>query len=120
MLDDGIVRVEVKDDAELEIDDLNEFYAIYRKILSTEKAPFIVIFGAFSSASKEVRDKFASQERADIKSAEALILNSLAHRMIGNFYMSILKPAHPTRIFATEEQGLAWLRAKHGVVAGKE
>ena len=111
-LEDGIIRVEVKANVELNVKDLSENYELYRQIMNEDTADFLVIFGPNSMAGKEARDEFASQYRSRIKRKEALVLQSLAHRIMAQFYITFYRPEHPTKIFTKEEDALTWLRSK--------
>ena len=111
LLEGGIVRVYVKEGAAIEEKDLHQFHAIYLDLMENDEAPFVVIFGKYSRSSKEAREKFANVQRAKFKSAEALVLNGLPHRIIANFYIKVYKPKHPTRIFSTEQEGVKWLKS---------
>ena len=41
--------------------------------------------------------------------ADALVIKSLAHKMLANFYVKINKPIKPTKIFTIQEKALNWL-----------
>ena len=41
---------------------------------------------------------------------KALLVSNLGHRMVGNFYLRVKKPAINTRIFDDREMALEWLR----------
>jgi len=42
--------------------------------------------------------------------AKAIIVNSMANRIVGNFIIKFHKPIAKTRLFSDEETALAWLR----------
>ncbi|MFI5148728.1 MAG: hypothetical protein ACHQRM_03280 [Bacteroidia bacterium] len=42
--------------------------------------------------------------------AQAILVNSLANRLLGNFMIKIHKPLSPTRLFSNEEEAMKWLR----------
>lgn len=109
-LEDGIIKVEVRDNIEFNEADLDDNYRIYLDIKTQERVPFLVIFGLNSFAQSATRLKFADKKRARIKLKEALVLTSLAHRLIAQFYINYHKPNHPTKIFSNERDALIWLR----------
>ena len=111
-LEGGIIRVEIKANVELNIHDLNENFELYLNMMDEDKADFLVVFGANAMALKEARDEFAKKERGNIKRKEALVLQSLAHRILAQFHITFNRPKHPTRIFNNENEALDWLRSK--------
>jgi hypothetical protein len=44
--------------------------------------------------------------------ASAFVLNSLATRLTGNFFIRFHKPVNPTRLFNDEKKAFDWLRAQ--------
>jgi hypothetical protein len=41
--------------------------------------------------------------------ADALVINSLAHKILANFYMKMNKPIKPTRTFTSQKKAVDWL-----------
>ena len=70
----------------------------------------MVISGHLSSVSKEAREVVASREFMGKTLAKALIVDSLKHRIVGNFYLSVNKPNIKTKIFSERAEALKWLR----------
>ena len=59
---------------------------------------------------EEVRVFSASPESHIYTLADAIAYDSLAHKLIGNFYIKHNKPSVPTKIFPTKEEAIAWLK----------
>lgn len=109
-----VVRVEVKKDIEPELEDLEENYSAYQTLFSDNKLYFLVIFNKGSTTSLEVRNKFASKQRSAFKIAEAIVVNSISHKLIANFVLKVQKPKHQMKIFNNEKDALEWLLAIKG------
>ena len=60
---------------------------------------------------KEARNYGGTEEAFEFCSAQAIISTSLAHRILGNFYMRVNSPLVPTRLFKSEDLGIIWLRS---------
>lgn len=48
----------------------------------------------------------------NLKSAEAIVVATLAHKIIANFYIKVLKTckaSHPVKIFMQKEKAIEWL-----------
>lgn len=62
------------------------------------------------SFSNEARTYFAQNEQhSAIRLSQALILSSLAHRIVANFYLKFNKPNCPARIFGSPADALEWI-----------
>ena len=107
-LDEDVVRVEVKKDIEVELNDLEENYNSYLKLFGKKPLYFLVIFNVGSDTSREVQNQFA-KECSSFKEAEAIVVNSLPHKIVANFILKIQKPAHIMQVFNDEQSALDWL-----------
>ena len=57
----------------------------------------------------EVR-KWASAPDGNKKTiADAILINSLAHKLQANFYLKFNKPVKPTKLFNAREKAVVWL-----------
>lgn len=72
--------------------------------------PLLVIYADDNLFSKENRKYVASKEVSNYVKADALVMKSLALKIIGNFYLKINKPSRPTRTFFDEEAAVKWLK----------
>ncbi len=108
--EDDIVRVVIEPNAHIEHEDLDRNHEIFKENLKQRRVPFIIIFGKFSTSDKQSREKFAHEERANYKLMEALVLNTLAHKLVANFHVNFYSPKYPTRIFATEKAAIKWIQ----------
>ena len=45
--------------------------------------------------------------------AEAIVVNTLAQRLLFTFYLKIRKHLHPAKLFKTKEEALIWLEKYH-------
>ena len=70
-------------------------------ILLDTKVPFLMADG--------VRERLASKEYAEYRTATALVVKSLSSRLIGNFFITVNKPPQPTRMFSTYADAFSWL-----------
>lgn len=109
LLPSNILRIELKVDIELGLDDLDENLCVYQELLGNKKGYFLVIFEENGRSNLETRSKFANRERAKIKAAEALVISNLAHRIESNHYKNSFKPNHPVKVFSQEKEATDWL-----------
>jgi hypothetical protein len=108
-LDSDVVRVEVRKDIEAELEDLEENYKAYQSLFTHKKLYFLVVFNKGANTSLEVRNKFASKQRSSFKIAEAIVVESMSHKLIANFVLKVQKPTHRMQVFNNEPDALNWL-----------
>jgi hypothetical protein len=107
--EDGILQVDFVDELLLDVTECKELIRNYTSILGTKKVPILHVFGKYMEATKGARDFSASSEGLKHSSAEAYVLNSLAHKLLLNFYIKFNKPSVPTKYFSTKEEAITWL-----------
>jgi hypothetical protein len=108
---DGILRGECFQGAEETLEDAKEQLVHQRKMIAGTPLPFLMDIRGVRSLSREARAYFASAEAAQVFQATALIVSSPLSRAIGNFFLGLNRAQMPTRLFTTEADALAWLRA---------
>lgn len=63
------------------------------------------------SASKEVRDYFATEEFSALTKGLAVITDSMIVRMMANLVLKTQRRSYPTQLFTDEAKAIAWLRS---------
>ncbi len=71
--------------------------------------PCLVDFVKLKKTSKEARDYFALEGNKGI-TANAILVNSSAYKMMANFYIMVNKPQNPTKLFTDKNLALDWLK----------
>jgi len=57
---------------------------------------------------KEAREKGTNPEIQKYTKAGAIVQNSLAHRILGNFIIKVQRPPVPTRLFSSVSEAMSW------------
>ncbi len=65
-------------------------------------------FSSFSDLDPEVRDWAADTDKNPNTHTDALVVKSLPHKIIANFYLKFNRPKKPTRIFNSLDLAIAW------------
>lgn len=76
-----------------------------------EKVPILCTADEFVIPNEEVRKYMARPDSNPYSLATALITGSLAQKLVGNFFMNVLKPGRPIRMFISKEEAIKWLRS---------
>ena len=86
-----------------------EVISAYEILLENRKYPLLHLVEDYVSIDKSARDYAASEEGLRYSKVEAFVINSLAHKLLANFYMKVNKPSVPTRFFRNKEDAEEWL-----------
>ncbi len=67
---------------------------------------------------REARQLFASDHARSAYQVEivgaAIVVHSFVSKTIGNFFMQVNRPPHPTRLFTDDEAAATWIQARLG------
>lgn len=108
--EEGILRLKPFVGTDLELKDVMACFEVYKK-WGCDKQKVLQLIDAREhvSMTHEGR-KYAAEHGKHFFIASAVISNSLAVRLIVNFFNSFYEQPVPFKLFGTEEEALKWLR----------
>jgi hypothetical protein len=104
---DKIIQLQFRDVFDGEIGDAVNILDCIRKLSVGELLPLLVIYGKYNQFSKETRAFIA---RSTATKADALVINSLPLKILGNFYLKFDRPNRPTHLFTDVGSAVTWLK----------
>ena len=111
LVEKGIVENIVNQGEHLETEDIKEFIQLSNALSKGNKHCILVTSGHLTTISKEAMRASAKLNESDGKLAMALMVEFVGQRLIGNFYLAIMKPKMKTKLFTNREKALEWLRS---------
>ena len=109
--DDGIVIARIYPGTRQSLDDARAILSAAIDARNGRRRPIAVDISGCEPLPAEVRRHYSGDVLAKSFSAIAMLIEAnLFGRMIGNIYLSIARPAIPTRLFSSEADALGWLR----------
>jgi len=107
--EEGIVRGECVESADLTLENTEE---MLRSFVAIRKGvhPLLMNVARVRSVSRDARRLLASPETGALVHGVAVVVATPVSRVIGNLYLTLNQPTVPTRLFDTQDEGLAWLR----------
>ena len=107
---DGLVVIRIRPNVHLELEDS----IAEQRYMHEHKAEYLpmrvmIVPGDGASVSKEVRDYSNHPDNTKMIRAEAIVVNSLAHKIMANFIKNFYKTPMPLKIFNNEEKAIDWL-----------
>ena len=111
-ISDEILRVDVLQDTEVEEEDARENYLACKKLAGEKKIAILIDSRVRTTATKEARDFSSSPLVSNTVIARAILTNSMAVKLLGNFYIRFHKPISPTQLFSEEKEAIQWLQTQ--------
>lgn len=105
-----IVYVTFKDDCNLDITLQMRLLDYYRDITGGKLMHFMFFAAENVSLSKEARDNAVKIEDQSMLGATAVVVDTLAYKLIANFYLKFNKPKRPYKVFSKEDEAITWLK----------
>jgi hypothetical protein len=109
--DNGITNMRIDDNVEVALSDSTEQYELLRaRYDGTTKYKILVEPGRYTSISKEAREFSTVPERNAMTAASAVLVRSLAHRIVINFLINFIQKQNmKMRMFDSREKAIEWL-----------
>lgn len=108
---DGIVKIIMKDDAEVDLEASRKIFEIVKSLAKKKELLVLVIGGKNGSVTKEARDFAASDEASEPTIAEAVLTLSLTQKLFVNFILRFYNPKREMRMFLNENEAVNWLHS---------
>lgn len=108
---DNVLELICDDDTIYDVTIIKQVAVETGKLTGGKKCMQLTIAGKYSTISKEGREYAATEEAVEFTIAEAYVIQSLAQRILGNFYLKFNKPKVPTRLFTDKDKAEKWLKS---------
>ncbi len=108
--DEGFLILKPQKGAELDLDEVKACFEAYKDLgIGTHNKVMELIDARDGSMTMEART-YAAEVGRDYFVAAAIISDSLAVRLVVNFFNKLYTNGVPFKMFSTEEEGRKWLR----------
>ena len=109
LIGEHLLVIRLKDNMEVELADSREMQKISLELTEGRKFVSLVDARVKIVVSKEAREWGSTPEAQKNMLAQAILVNTLANKLVGNFIIQFHKPPARTRMFSDEESSLSWL-----------
>lgn len=109
--DNGIVFIKLDDNEEIRLEDSkSQFHFLKSKFDGINRLRVLVEPGRYTEISKEAREFSSLPESNQMTLGSAVIVKSLAHRIIINFIINFTRQSSmKMKMFDTKEKAIEWL-----------
>ncbi len=110
LIEEGVLHIVLMEDSDIDIDESKLMQT--KSLALTEGEKFVALIDARAkiNVSKESREWGSTAEAQINMIAQAILVNTLANRIVGNFIIKFHKPIAKTALFTDEKSALTWLR----------
>lgn len=81
----------------------------YKLLGNNETIKILAVFPEFTNITPEAREYL--QNRENVAIAEAIVFDSLAQRLVFNFYKLLRQKKYPVKGFQSKDKALIWLKS---------
>jgi len=107
--DYGYYLVTVNEKEEFSVEDLKKLVNA-QKELGAEKLPVLVLCSEHATTNSELLQSISKNENNPHSKADAFVIQSMAQKILANFYIKINKTERPTKFFNNKEEAINWLK----------
>lgn len=107
---DGIGHVVLKENALVDLESLKEYSEAVVRGCQGKKIPVLFDMRGIKYVERDARDQFAKGPPGLLTKAVAVVIRSVAQRMMVRFFLLINKPEFPMKVFRDEKKALNWVR----------
>jgi hypothetical protein len=111
-LEEGLFVCKLREGAELDVAEVEENIRVTEIITEGKRYAILTDARAHVTITKEGLDRGAHPDLQIKLIAQAILVTSLANRLVGNFIIKFHKPSSPTKLFSDYDAALTWLREK--------
>lgn len=107
--EDNILHISIEPNSTISVEDIKELLDATDKIGNGQKFKKLITLGEYTLADLDAIKLASSSEGSKYKIAEAFVVKGLAQCILVNFYMHVIKPLTPVKLFNNETDAQNWL-----------
>lgn len=109
--EDGIFQLLIKPNSHIQLADSLEIFEVLKKYSNAvENILLLTVIGEHCTWDKEAREFTSTSEYSTLIKGEAVVVNSLAHKLLFNFTLKTFRPQFKMSVFSEENIAVNWLK----------
>jgi hypothetical protein len=112
LIEEGILKIVITKEEEILISDIENYLEAVNIAGKGKLFCNMIVVNHYVTIDSATRKFMASKKCLSHTVADAFVVNSIALKIIGNFYIQMDKPARPTKIFNNENDAFVWLKSQ--------
>ena len=104
-----LYEIDVFANSEFGIKELRQLIDV-QKGMGGDRLPVLVLCGEYTTSDVGFLKHLSKNGNDSYSSADAFVIQSIAQKLVANFYVKMVRPERPTKFFTSKEDALKWLR----------
>ena len=103
IINNNCVEITINEDASFDLLSVKKHFEEVYEVIKIPSSKSIIDFSkiSFTNIPKESMEYMANNEYTNNNTSLAIIINGLPQKLIGNFYLNVMKPKRKTKNFPT-------------------
>lgn len=106
-IDNSIIRIEFFNGADIDLSDAELVHENLQRLSNGNK--YCVLLDATNQFTTTPESREYVANKSSDRVAFAMVTNSIANKLVGNFFIQFNKPNTPTKLFSEEGSAIKWL-----------
>lgn len=110
-IDPNTVLIQYFDDIDVSLIDSQIDYELFIDFTKNKRVKKIIVSGIYTRIDSQARKYIHATniKRSELIIAEAIVVNSLPDRLLGNAYLKIVRYSFPIKMFNSLDQAKEWI-----------
>ena len=106
---EDLYEIDVFANSEFGFAELRQLIEVQREMGGT-RLPVLVLCGEYTTSDVSFLKYLSKNGNDPYSSADAFVIQSIAQKLVANFYIKMVRPERPTKFFTGKEEAMKWLR----------
>lgn len=106
---EDLYEIDVFANSEFGFAELRQLIEVQREMGGT-RLPVLVLCGEYTTSDVSFLKHLSKNGNDPYSSADAFVIQSIAQKLVANFYIKMVRPERPTKFFTGKEEAMKWLR----------
>lgn len=105
---DHLYEIDVFANADFGFKELRQLIEV-QKEMGGDRLPVLVLCGEYTTSDVSFLKQLSRNGNDPYSSADAFVIQSIAQKLVANFYIKMVRPERPTKFFTSRQDALKWL-----------
>lgn len=112
LIENDLLEIKMCSVKELDFISVKKHFETVREFTANKQLTILLDFRQlqFSHIPIETMDYMANSQNVIYHKAVAILIEGLGQKLLGDFYVKIIKPKAPTKLFTEKSEALIWLK----------
>lgn len=105
---DHLYEIDVFANSDFGFKELRQLIEVQRE-MGGDRLPVLVLCGEYTTSDVSFLKQLSRNGNDPYSSADAFVIQSIAQKLVANFYIKMVRPERPTKFFTSKQDAVKWL-----------